>query len=94
MNLSRDLFLPVFVAKHEKEKDVFSIHGPNQVRSYTVSALKYLAACGVQDFLIFSMYTEGTVGVVQAGWEEKDDRHTVSILRFVLVPKLMIIPEE
>lgn len=44
MKLFRDLFLPVFVAKHEKEKDVFSIQGPNQVRSYTVSALKYLAA--------------------------------------------------
>lgn len=94
MNLFRDLFLPVFVAKHEKEKDVFSIQGPNQVRSYTVSALKYLAACGVEDFLIFSLYTEGTVGVVQAGWEEKGDQRMVRFFLICRVPRLMITPEE
>lgn len=35
-----------------------------------VASLKYLAACGIDNFLFFGLYTEGTVGVVQAGWEE------------------------
>jgi hypothetical protein len=78
-NIYRDLFLPVLVAEYKKEKETYSIQGPNQVRSYTVAALKFLAICGIEEFLIFNLYTEGTVGVVQAGWEEKEARYSVRI---------------
>lgn len=60
------------MVEYKKAKGAFSIQGPNQVRSYMVAALRFLAACDIHNILLFGLYTEGTVGVVQAGWKEMD----------------------
>lgn len=71
LNKYRDLFLPLFSAEYKKYIDEISIQGPNQARSYLIASLKYLAACDIEEFLLFSLCTEGTVGVVQGGWKER-----------------------
>ncbi|EIM83914.1 uncharacterized protein STEHIDRAFT_170353 [Stereum hirsutum FP-91666 SS1] len=66
-----DLLLPLLVDEYKKDLDAFHIQGPNEVRAYLIAALKFLGVCGIENFLIASVYTEGTMGVVQGGW--KDD---------------------
>lgn len=85
VKLFRDFFLPILVAEYKKQKDQISIQGPNQARSYLVAALKFLAACDITELLVFSLYTEGTVGVVQAGWKERVRYPPVRIFRLAVL---------
>lgn len=85
LKLFRDFFLPILVAEYKKDKDQISIQGPNQVRSYLVAALKFLAACDITEFLVLSLYTEGTVGVVQAGWKDRVRLPPVRIFRLAVL---------
>lgn len=71
-----DLLLPLLVAEYRKD-----VQGPNQVQANLVAALKSLAVCGIENFLIASVYTEGTRAVVQGGW--KDDISVESSLLYV-----------
>lgn len=70
LQVDRDFFAPVYMAEYKKTNDKFRIDGLNQVRGYNVAAVEYLHACGVNEFMVFSCYTEGTVGLVQAAWKE------------------------
>lgn len=87
LKLSQDFFLPIFVAGYKKQEDQVFIQGPNKVRSYLIAALKFLAACDITEFLVFSLYTEGTVAVVQAGRKESV-QSPVRILRFAVLAYL------
>lgn len=70
MAIDKDFFAPVYTAEYKKTNEKFRIDGLNQVRSYNVAAVEFLHACGVDDFMVFSCYTEGTVGLVQAAWRD------------------------
>lgn len=90
MDMYRHLFIPMFVAEYKKVQGAFSIQGPNQVRSNIVAALKFLATCGIEEILLFSLYTEGTVGVVQAGWKEEGPRLVVRTSPFTSASSRLI----
>ena len=80
----KELLLPVMLSKY-KAKDEFTISkATNQMRTYLVSALMYLAALRIPDEPVFGLVVNGTHGAVMMAWK----RMRYALLLFRITEKL------
>lgn len=58
------LDIPLLLAEYKKLSDDFSLKGVNQARMYGIATAKFLSVLGIEDFPVFTLVTEGSLGVV------------------------------
>jgi len=70
--LKHGLDLPFYIVEHKQTAGEYVVTGANRHRMYSTASVKFLAALGITDFPVFSLVTEGCIGVVTCTWLERD----------------------
>ncbi|KAI0312287.1 hypothetical protein OF83DRAFT_1146859 [Amylostereum chailletii] len=77
--LLRCLLLPLLVCEYKKNKSGYDGQGPNQIRMYLTSMVKFLGILGIYNFHVYGLLTEGTVGGVICAWMTEPLKDTPSV---------------
>ena len=66
----KDLLLPVLVSEYKKKDELTIAQAMNQMRTYLVSSLRFLAALGLTEEPVFGLIVNGTRGAVTMAWQK------------------------
>ncbi|KAI0312293.1 hypothetical protein OF83DRAFT_1087113, partial [Amylostereum chailletii] len=83
-HLIRSLLLPLLACEFKKHKGKYEVTGPNQIRMYLTSLVKFLGVLGIYDFNVYGLLTEGTVGGIVCAWMTKPDKKAHSGIVHIL----------
>ena len=68
----KDLLLPVLVSEYKKRDELTIAKAMNQMRTYLVSSLRFLAALGLTEEPVFGLIVNGTHGAVTMAWQKNE----------------------
>jgi len=68
----KDLLLPVLVSEYKKRDELTIATAMNQMRTYLVSSLRFLAALGLTEEPVFGLIVNGTRGAVTVAWQKNE----------------------
>jgi len=68
----KDLLLPVLVSEYKKRDELTIAKAMNQMRTYLVSSLRFLAALGLTEEPVFGLIVNGTRGAVTMAWQKNE----------------------
>lgn len=66
----QDLLLPVLLSEYKKKDQSTIKKAMNQMRTYVVSAIRFLHALGIADQPVFGLVVNGSIGAVTMAWEK------------------------
>ncbi|KAH9933529.1 hypothetical protein B0H21DRAFT_82739 [Amylocystis lapponica] len=69
-----DLLLPVLVVEYKKKGQAAEEKATNQHRMYSTAIAQFLHEVGIDDFAIFSLVADGTVGNLAMSWYSGQDK--------------------
>ncbi|OAX38629.1 hypothetical protein K503DRAFT_717925 [Rhizopogon vinicolor AM-OR11-026] len=68
----QDLLLPVLLAEYKKKDQSTIAKAMNQMRTYLVSALRFLAALDITEQPVFGLVVNGRLGAVAMAWQKNE----------------------
>ncbi|OJA16885.1 hypothetical protein AZE42_08501 [Rhizopogon vesiculosus] len=68
----QDLLLPVLLAEYKKKDQSTIAKAMNQMRTYLVSALRFLAALDITEQPVFGLVVNGRLGAVAVAWQKNE----------------------